>query len=454
MQHVDALSRQDCVLAVHDPIFERLERAQRHDERLQAIRSLLEVGADKNYTLDNGLIFEKRGDKKLLVVPRGMRDEIIKRAHEIGHFAVKKTVLKLQEEFSIEKIEKNVQRVIDCCVPCILGANKAGKQEGMLNPIDKEGVPLHTWHIDHIGELPSTNKNYKYLLVVIDALTKFTWLFTTKTKGVDEVIKKINILQQHYGNPSRIIADKGFKSDSFNALCEENNILCHYITTGLPRGNGQVERIHRVLKAVFTKYSTEQPRTWFKYVTRVQQAINGTHHRSISTSPFELLFGVKLKSPEDLEIIRLLDDAARDDFVNARSALRAAAIKQIDKVQQENRRDYNRNRKPATKYRLNDIVAIKRTQFGPGLKLAIKFLGPYKVIKLKKNDRYRVERIGDGEGPGVTTTGADLMKPWTGFADDLEPDDFSDEEDQDAEAAESGRDENVDHDGNDGSDDE
>ena len=65
-----------------------------------------------------------------------------------------------------------------------------------------------------------------------------------------------------------------------------------------------------------------------------------------------------------------------------------------------------------------------------------------------------MERIGDGEGPGVTTTGADLMKPWSGFADDLEPDDFSGEEDQDAQAADSRRDGNVDHDGNDGSDDE
>ena len=34
MQHVDALSRRDCVLAVYDPIRERLERAQRHDEKL------------------------------------------------------------------------------------------------------------------------------------------------------------------------------------------------------------------------------------------------------------------------------------------------------------------------------------------------------------------------------------------------------------------------------------
>ena len=181
MQHVDALSRRDCVLAIHDPIFERIERAQRHDEKLQAVRSILEDGRDfRNYTLDNGLIFEKKGEKQLLVVPAGMREEIIKRAHEFGHFRVKKTIEKLQQEFSIEKIEKNVQRVIECCVPCILGARKEGKQEGFLKTISKEGAPLHTWHIDHVGPLPSTSKNYKYLLTVVDGFAKYTWLFALK----------------------------------------------------------------------------------------------------------------------------------------------------------------------------------------------------------------------------------------------------------------------------------
>ena len=145
------MSCQDYVLAISDPIFQRIVRAQNHDEKLQAVRSILEEGREfKNYTLDKGSIFEKCDGKKLLVVPKGMRDEIIKKAHEIGHFAVKRTVEKLRQDYSIERIEKHVQRVIECCVPCILGSRKAGKQEGLLSPIDKE-VPLHTWHVDHLG---------------------------------------------------------------------------------------------------------------------------------------------------------------------------------------------------------------------------------------------------------------------------------------------------------------
>ena len=124
--------------------------------------------------------------------------------------------------------------------------------------------------------------------------------------------------------------------------------------------------------------------------------------------------------------MKLLDQAARDLFLESRANLRRAALQQIEKVQRENQRGYNKGRKEATKYKVGDLVAIKRTQLGPGLKLAIKFLGPYKVMKINENERYEVERIGDGEGPGATSTGADLMKPWRGFADDLEPDDYDD----------------------------
>ncbi|KZC14419.1 hypothetical protein WN55_07094, partial [Dufourea novaeangliae] len=89
------------------------------------------------------------------------------------------------------------------------------------------------------------------------------------------------------------------------------------------------------------------------------------------------------------------------------------------KIQAENRRTYNKRRKEATKYTVNDVVAIKRTQQGPGLKLANKFLGPYKIIKELRNDRYVVERIGDHEGPLTTSTAADHLKLWACENEDL-----------------------------------
>ena len=62
------------------------------------------------------------------------------------------------------------------------------------------------------------------------------------------------------------------------------------------------------------------------------------------------------------------------------------------------------------------------------MKLAITFLGPYKITEVVGNDRYEVERIGEGDGPEKTSCSADHLKPWRGFADDLDGDmDFEDD---------------------------
>ncbi|GFU54032.1 uncharacterized protein TNCV_1720281 [Trichonephila clavipes] len=67
-------------------------------------------------------------------------------------------------------------------------------------------------------------------------------------------------------------------------------------------------------------------------------------------------------------------------------------------------------KKKASLYKEVDLVAIQRTQFGAGLKLRPKFLGPYKVTKVNSKDRYGVKKVGQHEGPNSTTTLADLMK--------------------------------------------
>ena len=82
---------------------------------------------------------------------------------------------------------------------------KLGKQERFLEPIDKEYKPLQTFHIDHIGPMDLTSKQYKYILSIIDSFSKYVWLYPTKTLTAAEVLKKLENLQSFFGNPARII---------------------------------------------------------------------------------------------------------------------------------------------------------------------------------------------------------------------------------------------------------
>lgn len=67
------------------------------------------------------------------------------------------------------------------------------------------------------------------------------------------------------------------------------------VTTGVPRGNGQVERINKIIISVLTKLSLGKPERWYRYVYRLQMCINSMYQRNIDMSPFKALFGVKMR---------------------------------------------------------------------------------------------------------------------------------------------------------------
>jgi len=113
-------------------------------------------------------------------------------------------------------------------------------------------------------------------------------------------------------------------------------------------------------------------------------------------------------------------------FQAERDELRKRAAENILKVQQENRRTYNKKRVAAIAYKEGDLVAIKRTQQKPGLKLAPKFFGPYQIIRVLRNNRYLVRRERGQEGPYTTSSSSDNMKPW--ISDASEDDQASDED--------------------------
>ncbi|GFW63080.1 transposon Tf2-9 polyprotein [Trichonephila clavipes] len=200
-------------------------------------------------------------------------------------------------------------------------------------------------------------------------------------------------------------------SKEFEDRCADEQISNVQITTGVPRGNGQVERIHGVLIPVLTKMSIEDPTKWFKHIDSLQRVLNSLPSRRTKYSLFELLIGVKMKNPEDVMIRNLLEEENQEQLFQHRDNLRREAKQNILKIQEENRRTYNRKRKEAHQCKKGDLVAIMRTQFGNKLKLRIKYFGPYQVTKVKLHDRYDVAKIGDHEGPNVTSASADQMTP-------------------------------------------
>jgi hypothetical protein len=132
------------------------------------------------------------------------------------------------------------------------------------------------------------------------------------------------------------------------------------------------------------------------------------------------MFGVEMRTHEEGDVYELIGEEQRSEHAQRLDRVRAKAREGIRRIQWENQRCYDKKRKPAKQYTVGDVVLIKKTQFGVGQKLRAKYLGPYRVIEVRENDRYQVQKIGDGcEGPRVTMTSADFMKEgFVGFEPD------------------------------------
>ncbi|GFY36695.1 hypothetical protein TNCV_2566571 [Trichonephila clavipes] len=362
MKHVDALSRYPVMMVCNDTLTSKLKNAQEEDDNIQTLKSLLEKQESEEFFERNGILYKYLNGRELIVTPKAMQSELIKLIHENGHFS--------------------------------------------------ESIPLSTYHVDFIGPLPSTNKNYQHIFTVVDAFTKFTWLYPVKTVSAESALEKLKQQQKTFGNPIRIISDRGsaFTSKLFNDYCDEENIQHLQIATGVPQGNGQVERIHRTLIPVLTKLSLDDSTKWYKYVDKLQRILNSTISRSTKWTPFELLVGIKMRNKEDILIKDLLLEEMAKELLEQSEFLRNDAKRTSKPYSLKIERRITEEEKKASLYKEGDLVAIQRTQFGAGLKLRPKFLGPYKVTKVNSKDRYEVEKVGQHDGPNSTTTSADLMK--------------------------------------------
>ena len=336
MKHVDTLSRMSCLI-VESSLTHRMKVAQKTDDRTQVIRTILGFRNYEDFYMKNGVLF-KYPIKELIVAPVQMEDDIIRLANNQGHYGVAKTQEIVEKQYYISSLTSKLHKIDRSYVECIITDVKTGREEGLLNPINKEDVPLKTYHVDHVCPMEMTKKAYNYIFVVVDGFTKFVWLYTTKSTDAKSVIDCLEKQSAVFGNPVRIVSARGaaFTSHAFKEYCKDENIQHLLIATGVPRGNGQVERMHKIIVPMISKLCSEDPKSWYKHVRRVQTMINSTVSRSTQYSPFRLLTGVEMRLPDFPDLREILQEELLTELINDRDEVRASARCNIAKVRKEN----------------------------------------------------------------------------------------------------------------------
>lgn len=426
--HVDYLSRNpiDC-LQVDITSGEWIKVAQLQDPDISIIRNIVQSGDIRpdtkqyfdSYALKGGVVFRKTPEGLRWLVPKMSRFNIVRLCHdEQGHFGVDKTLGKIKENYWFKGMKRFVAKYVNACLNCIYYKSKKGRKPGFLHSIDKEPIPFHTLHLDHIGPFVKSKKKNAFILTIVDGFTKFTFLEATRNTKTKPVVKALDQLVAIFGVPTRIICDRGtaFSSQRMAKYCEDLGIKLVLNAVSTPRANGQCEKFNdTVLNVLATTNAGQSEDMWDVSLKKVQSAMNCTVNRVTRKTPIQLLCGYKPKSSADSALIENIQACLDDADLKK---MRQEAKELIDADQKRQKAYFDAKRRKAPKYNVGDIVMIPVSQKATGTsnKLKAKFRGPFKVVAELPNDRYEVQDEREMKTRGQKTVVAvDQMQRWVLF---------------------------------------
>lgn len=319
-------------------------------------------------------------------------------------------------------MRKKIRDHIDNCITCLYANSSTNRHEGESQIDDFAPTkPFEVIHVDHFGPLQESPDGSKYIFIVIDAFTRYTWLFPTKTTNTKEACNCLKFLFYIFGTPVTAVTDRGsaFTARDFADFLEKLNINFRKVAVASPWANGMVERINRYLKSSLTK-SIDSADDWENKLNAVQYTVNNTHNSAIKTSSSKLLLGYEQQRHEDKNLKDYLDCLLEIDnnMCEQREEARDIAIQANNKLREYNKAYYDRHHKKPTIYKEGDRVLIRDLQAkaGTSKKLRPNYKGPHEIAKVLNKNRYVVKDIPGfniTQKPYNTILSSDKLKYWT-----------------------------------------
>ena len=170
------------------------------------------------------------------------------------------------------------------------------------------------YHIDDIWSLdildlkdygPENNKNYRYVLVIIDNFSKFGWTIPLKIKNAQTIKDSFeNILLSSKRKPNLIESDRGkeFYNNIFQDFLNKNNIKLYSRNSSY--GAVFAERFNRTIRDLLKRPVFEKGESnWIDVLPTITKQYNNRIHSSTKLSPKD----ASLKKNEGFVFKNLLD---------------------------------------------------------------------------------------------------------------------------------------------------
>jgi len=148
------------------------------------------------------MLFKETDGNQQLIISHSMQSQIIRQVHEKS-FSASKTEQLIKRYYWIQNLKTKVEKIVRNCVSWTLAKRKRGKKGRIISRKRRRHL---VFIMDHFGPLPS-HKNYRHVLVVIDA---FTQIYVA-LRNEDDYSRGAGLSKETviFGNSRKIISDRG-----------------------------------------------------------------------------------------------------------------------------------------------------------------------------------------------------------------------------------------------------
>lgn len=195
-------------------------------------------------------------------------------------------------------ITTDVDQLISSCEECLtfnpgpLIQRKIEQSFTASTPF--ELIAMDTAQPDH----PSGG--FKYVLVVVDVLTRFVQLRALRNKSAESIGMALADIFGSFGFPASIAHDNGreFLNHVVDSLVSAIPIDQRLSSEYHPQGNGLAESFVKTTKRLLRKMCSKSHK-WHVSLPFIQLAINGKQRPDVPYTPFQAMFGRNLPPLRD-----------------------------------------------------------------------------------------------------------------------------------------------------------
>ncbi len=250
-----------------------------------------------------------------------------------------------------------------------------------------------------MGPLPKGKGGCRYVLTYVCLATKWPEAVPLRSITAKAVVQGLWSIFSRTSVPERVLSDQGsqFCGRVMKQLCEWLGI--ERVKTSLyhPETNGAVERMHSTMKGILGKCISDGS-DWVDQLNFVMYVLRQMPHADSGYSPFDLVYGFRVRTPLDalyhglyevdsgkLDVCEwVMRMSERLESIRDSAALRVARSK-------ESRMQYANRGMKLREFKKGDLVLYRV----PGMtcKLADSWEGPYKVLERKGAVNYKIGKI-------------------------------------------------------------